>query len=195
MPPPAIKTVKDLIYWQYAKIIAESAGMGKKNYRFVMRKFKQLQRGQIFWNEIREYIKERERRDECIFCGARANLTIDHLLPRSLNGPDDEKNIIWVCPKCNSSKGTRRLYELWTVKEGLEGAKYRVPRIAEGKYLKFLYEALKERGMLDIDVHGIRKQICPRCDLGNLCAKEGSVGKLSPLCLDGIVTLCFRAKG
>lgn len=194
MPPPAIKTVKDLIYWQYAKIISESAGMGKKNYRFVMRKFKQLQKGQIFWNEIREYIKEREKKDECVFCGARTNLTIDHLLPRSLNGPDDEKNIIWVCRKCNSSKGTKRLYELWTIKEGLEGAKYRVPRIAEGKYLKFLYEVLKEKRMLNIDVHRIRKRICPRCDLGNLCVKENSVGKLSPLCLDGIVTLCFRPK-
>lgn len=60
MPPPAVKTVRDLIFWQYAKIIAESAGMGKRNWRFVMRKFKQLQEGEMFWNEIREYVKERE---------------------------------------------------------------------------------------------------------------------------------------
>ena len=31
MLPPAIKCVRDLIYWQYAKIISDSAGMGKKN--------------------------------------------------------------------------------------------------------------------------------------------------------------------
>ncbi len=42
-PPPAIRSVRDLIYWQYAKIIADSAGMGKRNYRFVMNRFKKLQ--------------------------------------------------------------------------------------------------------------------------------------------------------
>lgn len=192
MPPPAIKTVGDLIFWQYAKIIADSAGMGKRNWSFVMRKFKQLQEREIFWNEIREYVKEREKRDECIFCGAKTTLTMDHLFPRSLNGPDDEKNIVWVCPKCNLSKGSKRVYELWTTKEGLTGAKYNVPRIAEGKYLKFLYEILKGKGMLNITINDIKEQICPSCDVKDLCEKEETVGELSPLCLDGIVTLCFR---
>lgn len=45
MPPPAIKYIRDLIYWQYAKIIADSAGMGKKNRGFVMSRFKKLQEG------------------------------------------------------------------------------------------------------------------------------------------------------
>ena len=191
MPPPVVKTVRDLIFWQYAKIIADSAGFGKKNYRFVMRKFKQLQKGEIFWNEIREYVKERERKDECIFCGAKTNLTIDHLLPRCFNGPDNEKNVIWVCKKCNSSKGSKRLYEFWTIKKGLKGAKYEVPRIAEGKYLKLVYEVLKQKNLLDLDMNKIKKTICPKCDLKKLCFKEKSEGKLSPLCLDGILTLCF----
>jgi hypothetical protein len=38
LPPSAVKTVKDLIFWQYAKIIADSAGIGKKDYGFVMAK-------------------------------------------------------------------------------------------------------------------------------------------------------------
>jgi len=192
MPPPAIKTVGDLIFWQYAKIISDSAGMGKRNWGFVMTKFKQLQGGEIFWNSIREYVKEREKKDECIFCGGRTSLTIDHLLPRSLNGPDDEKNVIWVCLRCNSSKGARRVYEFWTIREGLEGAKYDVPRIVEGKYLKFLYETLKGKSMLNFAIDDIKGQICPRCDLNSLCIRENSVGKLSPLCLDGIITLCFK---
>jgi len=109
MPPSTVKTVRDLIFWQYAKIISESAGFGKRNWRFVMKKFKQLKDGEIFWNEIREYV--RERKDECIFCGRKTDLTIDHLFPRLFNGPDDEKNIVFVCRECNSSKGSRRLYE------------------------------------------------------------------------------------
>lgn len=48
MPPPVVKTVRDLIFWQYAKIIAESAGFGKRNYGFVMKSFKSLRRVKFF---------------------------------------------------------------------------------------------------------------------------------------------------
>ena len=160
VPPSVVKNIRDLIFWQYAKIIAESAGFGKKNYAFVMTKFKQLQEGEIFWNEIREYVKEREKKDECIFCGAKTNLTIDHMMPRCFDGPDDEKNVIWVCKECNSSKGGKRLYEFWTIKKGLKGAKYEVPRIAEGKYLKLVYEVLNDNSLLDADTDKIRGRIC-----------------------------------
>jgi hypothetical protein len=193
MPPAAIKTIRDLIYWQYAKIIADSAGMGKKNWSFVMDRFKKLQQKEIFWNEIKEYVKERERKDECIFCGNNnTKLTIEHLFPQSLKGPNNEKNIIWLCSKCNSSKGARRLYELWTIRKGLKGAKYDVPRIAEGKYLKLLYEIFKEKGMLNITENDLKKKICPKCDMKSLCITEHSIEKFSPLCLDGIATLCFN---
>ena len=192
MPPPAIKTIRDLIYWQYSKIIAESAGVGKRNWGFVMNRFKKLQEEEIFWNEIREYVKERENRDECIYCGSKNKLTMDHLFPRVLNGPNTEKNIVWVCAQCNSAKGAKRLYELWTIKEGLKGAKYEVPRIAEGKYLKLLYETFEEKDMLDLSKSEIKSKICPECDMKASCINEKSVGKLSPLCFDGIATLCFK---
>lgn len=165
--------------------------MGKKNWGFVMDRFKSLQQKEIFWNEIREYVKEREKKDECIFCGKKGALSIEHLFPRSLNGPDSEKNIIWICKSCNSSKGAKRLYETWTIKEGLSGAKYNVPRIAEGKYLKLLYEILKEKNMLDFTIDDLKANACPKCGLKKLCIKEKTEGKLSPLCLDGIATICF----
>lgn len=44
MPPSAVKTLRQLIFWQYAKIIAESAGFGK-NYRFIMNRFKKTRLG------------------------------------------------------------------------------------------------------------------------------------------------------
>ena len=46
MPPTAIRDLKDLLYWQYAKIIGESAGFGKKQFAFVMDRFKKLQNGE-----------------------------------------------------------------------------------------------------------------------------------------------------
>ena len=50
MPPPAVKSIRDLIFWQYAKIISESAGAGKRQYGFVMDRFKKLVSGEISWS-------------------------------------------------------------------------------------------------------------------------------------------------
>ena len=98
MPPTAVKSIQDLIYWQYAKIISESAGAGKKNYAFVMNRFKKLQSGEIKWSTaIREYIKEREKQDECIYCGVKKDLTLEHILPKCCCGPDSADNSVWIC--------------------------------------------------------------------------------------------------
>jgi len=50
MPPPSIKTVRDIIYYQFAKIISESSGFGKTNYGMIMAKWKQLVSGEIQWS-------------------------------------------------------------------------------------------------------------------------------------------------
>jgi len=36
MPPSAVKTVRELIFYQYAKIVSNSARLGKKNYGMIM---------------------------------------------------------------------------------------------------------------------------------------------------------------
>ena len=192
MPPAPIKTVRDLMYWQYAKIISDSAGFGKENWGFIMKKFKDLQQGEIFWNGIREYVLEKERKDVCIYCGSTGKLTLEHLFPHAHHGPDTEKNLVWICKSCNSIKGPRRLYEFYTLQHDLHAAKYDVPRIAEGKYLKLLYELFKEQGKLDLNIEDMKADVCPCCDMTSLCKREHSVGKLSPLCLDGIATLAFK---
>lgn len=191
MPPTVVKNVRDLLYWQYAKIIAQSAGFSKKDYGFVTSKFKQLNQGAITWNEIREYIKEKGQQ-ECIYCGAETELTLDHLLPRKLNGPNNERNVVWVCKSCNSKKGAKRLYEFYVHTGGLNEAKYMVPRIAEGKYLKFAYETLEANKMLQLKIEDLTAEVCPECDLKPLCIKEGTESKLSTLCIDGLLTLCFK---
>jgi hypothetical protein len=193
MPPAVVKNVRDLIFWQYAKIIAVSAGFRKDDYGFIINKLKQLSRQEISWNELREYVKEKEQNDECAYCGAKENLTLEHLLPRSFNGPDSEKNVVWICKKCNSSKGAKRLYEYWVNKYGLKDGKNEVPRIAEGKYLKFAFEVLEKKNLLTLDAAQVRALICPKCDMKGMCIKEKTEGKLSVLCLDGILTLCFNS--
>ena len=176
MPPPAVKTVRDLIYWQYAKIISESAGAGKKQYSFVMDRFRKLASGGISWSTtIREYVKEHEKAEEYIYCGTKKDLTIDHILPKSGGGPDSPDNAVWVCRSCNSAKGDRRLYEWYELDR-----RYEVPRIAEGKYLKLLH-FLHEQ-MVTLDTKDV-SQLCPRCDLGSKCPEKE---KLTVYCLEGL---------
>ena len=51
------------------------------------------------------------RRDgaSCVYCGAGADLTIDHIIPQSAGGDHDPGNLVTACRPCNSSKGARRL--------------------------------------------------------------------------------------
>jgi hypothetical protein len=176
MPPPVVKSIRDLIYWQYAKIISESAGAGKKNYAFVMNRFNKLRSGEVCWStSIREYVKEKEMPNTCIYCGAKTDLTLDHILPRCRGGSDLPDNAVWVCKCCNSSKSDKRLYEWYELDR-----RYEVPRIAEGKYLKLLYALHEQMGTLDVkDV----SQLCPKCDLGAKCPEKA---KLTVYCLEGL---------
>jgi 5-methylcytosine-specific restriction endonuclease McrA len=41
----------------------------------------------------------------CQYCGARANLTVDHVIPRSKGGDSTWENIVASCAPCNRRKG------------------------------------------------------------------------------------------
>ena len=41
----------------------------------------------------------------CAYCGSTDNITLDHVKPRSLGGPDTTDNVICACERCNSDKG------------------------------------------------------------------------------------------
>ena len=41
----------------------------------------------------------------CQYCGARTNLTVDHVIPRSKGGPSSWENIVASCAPCNRRKG------------------------------------------------------------------------------------------
>ena len=92
-------------------------------------------------------------------------------------GPDLPDNAVWVCKTCNSSKGSKRLYEWYELEN-----KYKVPRIAEGKYLKLVYSLHEEMGTLD--VHDISR-LCGRCDLYKKCPEKR---KLTVYRLEGVFT-------
>jgi 5-methylcytosine-specific restriction endonuclease McrA len=41
----------------------------------------------------------------CQYCGARSNLTVDHVIPRSKGGKSERDNIVASCAPCNRRKG------------------------------------------------------------------------------------------
>jgi 5-methylcytosine-specific restriction endonuclease McrA len=41
----------------------------------------------------------------CQYCGARSNLTVDHVIPRSKGGSSSWENIVASCAPCNRRKG------------------------------------------------------------------------------------------
>jgi len=178
MPPSAVKTVRDLIYWQYSKLISESAGYGKKNYGFIMDRFKKLQSGEINWSgSIREYIKELERENECIYCGNKTSLSVDHLIPKNRGGPDIGDNAVLACKTCNSSKCDKGVYKWYGLKR-----KDKLPRIVEGKYLKLLYDLHERNGTLDKGVDSLH-ELCDICEVGYLCETT----KFTVFCLESVL--------
>ncbi len=195
MPPPEVQTLRDLMYWQYAKILSSAAGMGKTQHHFVLDRFIKLRGGEIAWSSIDDYVKQREDSSHCAHCGLKGVLTIDQLFPKSLHGPKDGKNSVWVCGGCRTMKGDKRLYEYWVSKGGLAAAKYNVPHIAEGKYLSLLHDTFDATGVLDLDATEIHRRYCSGCNLNAACRREGTVGKLSLLCIDGVATALYARGG
>jgi len=47
----------------------------------------------------------------CSYCGAKEQLTIDHILPTSKGGQNTWENMTTCCLKCNSKKGDKLLKE------------------------------------------------------------------------------------
>jgi hypothetical protein len=134
MPPKYVQTVRQLIYWHYAHLIARAAGF-EGNYGFIVSRYKKLDSGEMSWSSsVRDYQKELDRGKECIYCGETSRLSTDHIIPISRAGVDPRiamlldtaDNCVCACQSCNSSKGDR------------------------DKFLKLAYRLHETQGTLDL---------------------------------------------
>jgi len=142
MPPSVIKSIRDLIYYQYAKILAESAGYGKGNYEFTMEKWNELKGGKFdFKKSITDLIKDLDDPNRCTFCGKLVPLKHTKLLPK---GPDIASNKVQACPNCIMNKDDEPVYQWY----GLDN-RDTIAKLAELKYLKILYKLHEKQGTLD----------------------------------------------
>jgi hypothetical protein len=151
-PPSAVKTVGELILWEYAKLIARGAGF-EGNYRFIMSRFQKLKCGEIQWSDImKDDRKTIERgKSSCIYCDCTNNLCFDHLIPLCKGGPNIISNQVVACRLCNSSKGDKDIFEWYA------GRHEDIPALVKSKYLKLVYafhEAMGTLDRADIDADG-----------------------------------------
>ena len=70
---------------------------------------------------LKDYVKPQKRvaftrfnlflRDEfcCQYCGQRAELTFDHVVPRAAGGVTSWENVVAACARCNLKKGAKSL--------------------------------------------------------------------------------------
>ena len=176
MPDRDVITIRDVIYFQYAKLIARSAhklpdghAVKAKCYGFVKKTFRDLQSGRKRWSDIlREDRQLVEAPKACLYCGATDNLTWEHIVPRSLKINDrcatcdviqGIHNQVWCCAACNSRKGARGLYSFYReiLPEKPKFYDY-IPALAEKKYLKTVYsccDCAKALDQGDIDGDGV----------------------------------------
>ena len=181
MPPSYVKTVRDELLYEYAKLMSRSVFAGQINYRFVTDRFKALRSGAInISNTMREWQHEQELPKECVFCKLTSDLQMDHLIPRSRGGPSSSDNMVWACRACNGSRGDKGIFQWLGLKQ-----KDHLHRLVAGKYLKLLIELHQTHGTLDINKNDIHT-LCHNCTNTSTCHKWGTEKKLTCFCLESI---------
>jgi len=152
-PLKYVDTVRRLIYWQYAQLIAKAAGF-EDNYGFVISRYKKLASGEMKWSSsVRDYQKELDKGRICVYCGATTNLTTDHIVPVSRAGVDprvlrlvdSSDNCVCACKPCNSSKGDHDVFEWYGQQRTDE-----IPELVLSKFLKLSYTLHETQGTLDL---------------------------------------------
>ena len=133
MFPSAIVTIKEVILWEYARLISEEALGDRNNWRLTLHHFEKLNSEKNRWAHI---LEEEVRVDpnRCAYCGGEEELSITRIVPKQMCRPAEIHNTVRACKKCNSLKGDKDLVEWW-IFEGRD----KIPRAVLAKYLKILY--------------------------------------------------------
>lgn len=182
MPPAYVKTIREEILYEYAKLISRSA-YGALQRAFITERFQKLRDGKItISGTMREWEREQELPKQCVYCGSTAELTTDHLIPRTRGGADSADNTVLACRSCNISRGDKGVFEWLGLKE-----KDKLHRLVAGKYLKQLLSLHERAGTLDVAKQDI-VLLCTKCALPAVCARWGTTRELACFCLESIMS-------
>ena len=71
----------------------------------------EYQQGPLYHTTLRAFVIHRDN-STCRYCGKKAKpVELDHVLPRSLNGPNTPWNLVVACHKCNQRKNNQPVAE------------------------------------------------------------------------------------
>jgi hypothetical protein len=150
--PKSPKTVRQTLCWSYANLAmahaAITAGAQEYSVRFYSIRSRMnkglltgvMKLGSLVDDDRLKLLLPRS----CCYCGADGKLTVDHLIPTKLGGPDSGDNIVWACGSCNSSKGGKDLL-VWFAQRGEFP-----PLLLLRRYLKLAFVICEERGVMDL---------------------------------------------
>jgi hypothetical protein len=168
MPDREVTTIRELIYFQYAKIVGKAAfGPDAKHtaYGFIKTTFRNFVKDEKKWSDILREDKQLASGDKaCVYCGAKGSLQWEHIVPRTLRINDrcpacdriqGIHNQVWACAACNAAKGAKGLYRFMRdshphIKKITDVA----PVLAEKKYLKTIFCCHQCKGTLDMKPEG-----------------------------------------
>jgi hypothetical protein len=177
--PGYVKTIREEIFFEYAKLISRSTLKGNVDYPFVANRFKALLKGRVTMADMnREWPRGADMPPACVYCGSATDLDLDYLIPLSRGGSRSSDNTVLSCPDCRSSRGEQGIFR-WL---GLEKKESLDPFIC-GRYLKELFDAHSQKGTLEIHKHAITL-LCPGCGNADACRKWEVVEELTCLCLE-----------
>ncbi len=179
VPPGYVRTIRELIFYEYARIISMSSLKGSVDYAFVSNRFKALQTGTLTIPTLnREWKQEQNIPMECIFCGAKDVLLVDHLIQLNRGGTDNSDNTFLSCPSCLTSRNRRNLFQ-WLGPMG----KDRLHRLVLGSYLKQLFDLHSRKGSLELHKNALGL-LCPLCLNASACRELNTFEELTCLCLE-----------
>lgn len=102
----------------------------------------------------------------CCYCGATvedgARLTLDHIVPHSHGGSNNESNLVTACQKCNSSRGDR------AVSDFCDSVAIYLNHGIQGKEILAHIEETRAR---KLDVPAAKELIARRGGFVNACKK------------------------
>jgi len=162
-----IKTIRQLIYWLYSKLIAEASNFKRNDFAIIMNIYKKLNSGELNISSLyRENLKLLASEKKCVYCGSLVKIELDHIIPKNKGGTDNIDNIIYSCKKCNISKSDKDLIEWY-------GPNYSaiIPRQVFIKYLKIIYEEFDKNLLLDLELKNFNPEI-RTSDLSKIFLKE-----------------------
>ncbi|MBW2703472.1 MAG: HNH endonuclease [Deltaproteobacteria bacterium] len=154
MAPRTFNTVREKLYWTYSNLAMAHAALvqgspkyTRVNYMIRAKLNKGLLTGKMKLGSLFDDEREKMTHEKaCHHCGAKENLSIDHLFCVKMGGSDCADNLVWSCKSCNSSKGKLDYLE-WMQRRGEFP-----PLLVLRRYLKLVITWLDENGLMDEDL-------------------------------------------